>query len=70
MKRRRKRAGKKGGGTTTAPVDFRMLDDQGEFEAVCEAVRQEAERLSGEDWPMRSLLKKARLPRLAKAVSR
>ncbi|SFL88465.1 RSP_2648 family PIN domain-containing protein [Shimia aestuarii] len=42
----------------------------GAVEAVCEAVRQEAERLSGEDWPMRSLLKKARLPRLAKAVSR
>ena len=39
-------------------------------EAVCEAVRQEAERLSGENWPMRALLKKARLPRLAKAVSR
>ena len=36
--------------------------------AVCEAVRQEAERLSGEEWPMRALLKKARLPRLAKAV--
>jgi hypothetical protein len=38
-------------------------------EAVCEAVRQEAERLSGEAWEMRNLLKKARLPKLAKAVS-
>ena len=35
---------------------------------VAESVRQEAERLSGEDWPMRKLLKKARLPRLAKAL--
>ena len=35
---------------------------------VAEAVRQEAERLSGEDWPMRKLLKKARLPRLAKVL--
>lgn len=37
--------------------------------AVAEAVRQEAERLSGEAWDMRRLLKKARLPRLAKALS-
>ncbi|MBR9842773.1 MAG: PIN domain-containing protein [Rhodobacteraceae bacterium] len=37
--------------------------------AVAEAVRQEAERLSGEDWEMRRLLKKARLPRLAKALT-
>ncbi|TCL09720.1 PIN domain-containing protein [Shimia isoporae] len=37
-------------------------------ESVCEKVRQEAERLSGREWAMRSLLKKARLPRLAKAV--
>lgn len=38
-------------------------------EAVVEAVRQEAERLSGDTWDSRKLLKKARLPRLAKAVS-
>jgi predicted nucleic acid-binding protein len=38
-------------------------------EAVVESVRQEAERLSGEAWDSRKLLKKARLPRLAKAVS-
>ncbi len=37
--------------------------------AVAEAVRQEAERLSGEEWEMRRLLKKARLPRLAKALT-
>ena len=35
---------------------------------VAEAVRKEAERLSGEAWDMRRLLKKARLPRLAKAL--
>lgn len=35
---------------------------------VAEAVLQEARRLSGEDWEMRALLKKARLPRLAKAL--
>lgn len=37
--------------------------------AVAEAVRSEAERLSGEAWPIRRLLKKARLPRLAKALA-
>lgn len=36
---------------------------------VAEAVRAEAERLSGEAWDMRRLLKKARLPRLAKALA-
>ncbi|EPX80432.1 RSP_2648 family PIN domain-containing protein [Salipiger mucosus] len=36
---------------------------------VCARVRAEAERLSGEPWPMRKLLKKARLPRLGKALS-
>ena len=35
---------------------------------VCEDVRRRAETLSGEDWPMRRLLKKARLPRLGKAL--
>ena len=35
---------------------------------VAEAVKEEACRLSGEDWQMRPLLKKARLPRLAKAL--
>ena len=36
---------------------------------VAEDVRAEAERLSGEDWPMRKLMKKARLPRLGKALA-
>ncbi len=35
---------------------------------VAEAVRTEAERLSGEHWPIRKLMKKARLPRLGKAL--
>ena len=35
---------------------------------VAEAVRAEAERLSGEPWPIRKLMKKARLPRLGKAL--
>jgi predicted nucleic acid-binding protein len=35
---------------------------------VAEAVRREAERLSGEPWPIRKLMKKARLPRLGKAL--
>lgn len=35
---------------------------------VAEAVRAEAERLSGEPWPMRKLMKKARLPRLGKVL--
>lgn len=37
--------------------------------AACDEVLAEARRLSGEDWQMRALLKKARLPRLAKALS-
>lgn len=38
-------------------------------EAVVAKVRDEARRLSGEEWSARGLLKKARLPRLGKAVS-
>ncbi|MDQ2093197.1 RSP_2648 family PIN domain-containing protein [Rhodalgimonas zhirmunskyi] len=38
-------------------------------EAVARDVLAEARRLSGEDWTLRALLKKARLPRLAKALS-
>lgn len=41
-----------------------------EVMAVVEAVRSEAERLSGAPWERRRLLKKARLPRLAKALDR
>jgi len=37
---------------------------------ACESVLAEARRLSGEDWTMRALLKKARLPRLAKAMEK
>lgn len=36
---------------------------------VAASVRQRAEALSGGPWQMRALLKKARLPRLAKALS-
>ena len=38
--------------------------------AVVEATRAEAERLSGASWARRRLLKKAGLPRLAKALDR
>ena len=40
------------------------------MEHVAEAVLAEARRLSEGDWEMRALLKKARLPRLAKALTR
>ena len=40
----------------------------GKVRDACEAVLAEARRLSGEDWTMRGLLKKARLPRLGKAL--
>lgn len=36
---------------------------------VVEDVRHEAERLSGKEWEGRALMKKARLPRVGKAVS-
>ncbi len=39
-----------------------------EVATVGEAVRLEAERLSGQGWTIRRLLKKARLPRLGKAL--
>ncbi len=39
------------------------------LERVAAQVLGEARRLSGDDWSMRALLKKARLPRLAKALS-
>ncbi|MEO0390381.1 MAG: PIN domain-containing protein [Pseudomonadota bacterium] len=37
---------------------------------VAQAVLAEARRLSGEDWTLRALMKKARLPRFGKAVER
>lgn len=45
------------------------LDDSAAVERAAERVRAEAERLSGERWEMRKLMKKARLPRLGKALS-
>lgn len=36
---------------------------------AAEAVRAQAERLSGQPWEMRALMKKARLPRLGKALA-
>ncbi len=47
--------------------DF-WLKDQAAVTQVAEAVQQEASRLSGRSWEMRPLFKKARLPRLAKAL--
>ncbi|MFV2038451.1 MAG: RSP_2648 family PIN domain-containing protein [Paracoccaceae bacterium] len=35
---------------------------------VVDAVRAQAETLSGQPWPLRTLMKKARLPRLGKAL--
>ena len=36
---------------------------------AAEAVRREAERLSGQDWDIRRLMKKAHLPKLGKALA-
>ena len=44
-------------------------DDPDSVTEAVEQVRAEAERLSGEGWPVRRLLKKARLPRLGKALA-
>lgn len=46
---------------------FKAAPDQ--VRPVCERVLAEARRLSGDDWTMRALMKKARLPRLGKALS-
>ncbi len=43
--------------------------DRAGVEAVVQRVLNEARRLSGEAWTARGLLKKARLPRLGKAVA-
>ncbi|AHD01158.1 RSP_2648 family PIN domain-containing protein [Leisingera methylohalidivorans] len=45
------------------------LEDNAGIEAVGARVLDEANRLSGGSWEIRPLLKKARLPRLAKALS-
>ena len=61
-------------GLTRADPDTLLL---GFYEAQPEAMRHavdsvlsEARRLSGEDWTLRALMKKARLPRLGKALER
>lgn len=41
----------------------------GVMQDIVECVRMTAERLSGEPWTTRALMKKARLPRLGKALS-
>jgi len=45
------------------------LRDPAELEAVGTEVLAEANRLSGDRWDMRGLMKKARLPRLGKALA-
>lgn len=45
------------------------LNDPELMNAVAHSVLNNARRLSGQNWEMRPLLKKARLPRLAKALS-
>lgn len=40
-----------------------------EVAAVIEQVRTTAERLSGEEWPVRKLLKKAQLPKMGKVLA-
>ncbi|GHF69837.1 RSP_2648 family PIN domain-containing protein [Seohaeicola zhoushanensis] len=45
-----------------------QADPEG-IRAVAQAVLDEAIRLSGEPWEMRALMKKARLPRLGKALA-
>jgi predicted nucleic acid-binding protein len=46
---------------------FHSAPDQ--VAAVAQSVLQEVRRLSGHDWTLRALLKKARLPKLGKALS-
>ena len=46
------------------------LNDPAPVAQVAEAVLADARRLSGEAWEMRALLRKARLPRLAKALAK
>jgi len=45
------------------------LEDAARMETVCGRVLEKARALSGAEWTSRSLFKKARLPRLAKALS-
>lgn len=58
--------------TRQAPDEFLYTFWQQNPDAVAaavEGVRQQADRLSGQTWDTRQLLKKARLPRLGKALS-
>ncbi len=48
-------------------MDCFLQDPEGVAEAA-KGVLAQANRLSGQDWEMRALLKKARLPRLGKAL--
>jgi hypothetical protein len=50
------------------PDGFLLSLDRAAVAAVAEAVRAEAERLSGEAQPLRALMKRAGLPRLGKAL--
>ena len=45
------------------------LEAPNSVEDVAQSVLAQARAISGEDWQMRALLKKARLPRLAKALA-
>lgn len=60
-------------GLSRADPDLFLLGhweaDPTRVETVAARVLGEARRLSGEDWQMRALMKKARLPRLGKALA-
>ncbi|MEW2916545.1 RSP_2648 family PIN domain-containing protein [Ruegeria sp. ANG10] len=45
------------------------LDNSGDMAELADRVLAEANRLSGDQWTLRALMKKARLPRLGKALS-
>lgn len=45
-----------------------LLDERDRIVPIAQAILAEAQRLSGEPWTMRKLMKKARLPRFGKAV--
>lgn len=57
--------------TRISPDEFLMahwMSEPAAIETAAQQVLDTARRLSGEDWEMRALFKKARLPRLAKAL--
>lgn len=63
-----------GYGVVARPPDAIFMEmwlaDPGPVEEAVTATHAEAERLSGQDLPLRALLKRARLPRLGKALAR